>query len=86
MENKYCKIRLYKPNKDITQKLNTILDLVITLRIRYDCEVFFDNTYTNHYLIKYKDKEWAFGTYPEVIRALDMLRTILKEKEENANG
>ena len=79
MENK---IRVYKPNRYVEEKLNIIISLIEELKNDFGCELAFDNTYTNHYRIYYNTELfWEFGTYPEIIRALTLVKTILKDKK-----
>ena len=78
---KIGKLRTYNANRVVEQKLDTILNSILSLRHTYNCVVYFDNTIPNHYKLTYNDKNWEFGTYTEIIRALDMLKTILEDRE-----
>jgi hypothetical protein len=81
MENK---IRVYKPNSVVELKLNTIIDLINDLKNNFNCDLAFDNTMTNRYKIYYNgEKYWEFETYPSIIRALNMLKTILEDKRSD---
>ena len=55
----------------VLNKLQRIEELIEKLKIHYDNNVEFDNSRPNHYKLIVWGKEFEFGTYNDVINALE---------------
>lgn len=64
-------VKVDNKNSVVLKKLERIEELIDKLKLHYDNNVEFDNTYPNHYKLIVWGKEFEFSTYNDVINALE---------------
>ena len=73
-------MKLILKEKQVYDKINTIIDLLNYIQFHYDIDVTFDNRQTNNYKLIVFDKTFTFNDYNSVINALNFLITCGDEK------
>ena len=64
-------IKVDNKSNAVLKKLERIEELIELLKIHYENNIEFDNTNPNHYKLIVWDKSFEFGTYNDVISALE---------------
>lgn len=60
--------------KQTYDKINTVINMIEDIEENHpELDITFDNTVTNHYKLKIENLECSFGTYNDVISALDLI-------------